>query len=164
MLLPLAAVPDPVFADGMFGDGLAIDPLSDTLVAPCDGTIVHLAATGHALTLQAPCGAQVLLHVGIDTVSLRGEGFAPCVAQGAAVRQGDALIRFDVDRVAQQASSLVTVMAIANGDAFTVAGRTGAAQADAGRTVLLQVRAAGAAAPAQEDHASAAEQRRTVTL
>ncbi|WP_439671197.1 phosphoenolpyruvate--protein phosphotransferase [Cupriavidus necator] len=164
VLLPLAAVPDPVFADGMFGDGLAIDPLSDTLVAPCDGTIVHLAATGHALTLQAPCGAQVLLHVGIDTVSLRGEGFAPCVAQGAAVRQGDALIRFDVDRVAQQASSLVTVMAIANGDAFTVAGRTGAAQADAGRTVLLQVRAAGAAAPAQEDHASAAEQRRTVTL
>ncbi|MCY1262768.1 PTS system, glucose subfamily, IIA component [compost metagenome] len=51
VLLPLAAVPDPVFADGMFGDGLAIDPLSDTLVAPCDGTIVHLAATGHALTL-----------------------------------------------------------------------------------------------------------------
>ncbi|CAN7182698.1 PTS glucose transporter subunit IIA [Cupriavidus necator] len=53
VLLPLAAVPDPdpVFADGMFGDGLAIDPLSDTLVTPCDGTIVHLAATGHALTL-----------------------------------------------------------------------------------------------------------------
>ncbi|MNT51197.1 Glucose-specific phosphotransferase enzyme IIA component [compost metagenome] len=63
VLLPLAAVPDPVFADGMFGDGFGIDPLSDTLVAPCDDTVVHLAATGHALTLQAPCGAQVLLHV-----------------------------------------------------------------------------------------------------
>ncbi|AQV92634.1 phosphoenolpyruvate--protein phosphotransferase [Cupriavidus necator] len=165
VLLPLAAVPDPVFADGMFGDGVAIDPLGDTLVAPCDGTVVHLAATGHALTLQAPCGAQVLLHVGIDTVSLRGEGFAPCVVLGAAVRQGEALIRFDVDRVAQRAPSLVTVMAIANGDAFTVTGRTDAAQAEAGRTVLLQVRAADAAGPVQPANGTApAEQRRTVTL
>ncbi|WP_432259078.1 phosphoenolpyruvate--protein phosphotransferase [Cupriavidus sp. TMH.W2] len=165
VLLPLAAVPDPVFAEGMFGDGLAIDPLGDTLVAPCDGTVVHLAATGHALTLQAPCGAQVLLHVGIDTVSLRGEGFAPCVAQGDAVRQGEALIRFDVDRVAQRAPSLVTVMAIANGDAFTVTGRTEAARAEAGRTVVLQVRAAGEAAQAQPaDGTGAAQQRRSVTL
>ncbi|WP_455279172.1 phosphoenolpyruvate--protein phosphotransferase [Cupriavidus necator] len=163
VLLPLAAVPDPVFAHGMFGDGVGIDPLSDTLVAPCDGTVVHLAATGHALTLQAPCGAQVLLHVGIDTVTLRGEGFAPCVAQGDTVRQGDALIRFDIDRVARQALSLVTVMAIANGEAFAVVARTDDKLAEAGGTVLLQVRAAGADPQAQHG-TSAVEQRRTVTL
>lgn len=174
VLLPLAAVPDPVFAEGLFGDGVAIDPLSDTLLAPCDGVVLHLAATGHALTLQAPCGAQVLLHVGIDTVSLRGDGFAPCVAQGAAVRQGDALIRFDVERVARQARSLVTLMAVANGNAFAVAARTDAALAEAGRTVVLQVRPAGVAqtaAPAASaeiadsaDSAHAAPVRRTVTL
>ncbi|WP_354687005.1 phosphoenolpyruvate--protein phosphotransferase [Cupriavidus necator] len=163
VLLPLAAVPDPVFADGMFGDGVAIDPLSDTLVAPCDGTVVQLAATGHALTLQAPCGAQVLLHVGIDTVTLRGEGFAPCVAPGDTVRQGDALIRFDIDRIARQALSLVTVMAIANGEAFVVAARTDDKLAEAGSTVLLQVRPTGAGQQAQQAK-SVAEQRRTVTL
>ncbi|NOV23343.1 phosphoenolpyruvate--protein phosphotransferase [Cupriavidus necator] len=166
VLQPLAAVPDPVFAEGLFGDGVAIDPLSDTVVAPCDGVVLHLAATGHALTLQASCGAQVLLHVGIDTVSLRGDGFAPCVAQGATVRQGDALIRFDVERVARQARSLVTVMAVANGHDFPVAARTDAVLAEAGRTVLLQLRPAGAAAaPApRADVTDAAALRRTVTL
>lgn len=163
VLLPLAAVPDPVFADGLFGDGVAIDPLSGTLLAPCDGTVVHLAVSGHALTLQAPGGAQVLLHIGIDTVTLRGEGFAPCVAPGDTVRQGDVLIRFDVDAVARLASSLVTVMAIANGEAFAVTGRTDAALAEAGRTVLLQVRAARAGRQAQPG-AGAAEHRHTVTL
>ncbi len=87
VVLPLAAVPDPVFATGTFGDGVAIDPLSGTLVAPCDGTVIHLAPTGHALTLEAPCGAQVLLHVGIDTMALRGEGFEPCVVAGERVRR-----------------------------------------------------------------------------
>ncbi|SOZ14955.1 Multiphosphoryl transfer protein (Includes: Phosphoenolpyruvate-protein phosphotransferase; Phosphocarrier protein HPr; Fructose-specific phosphotransferase enzyme IIA component) [Cupriavidus taiwanensis] len=175
VLLPLAAVPDPVFAEGLFGEGVAIDPLGDTLVAPCDGVVLHLAATGHALTLQAPCGAQVLLHVGIDTVSLRGDGFAPCVAQGTAVRQGDPLIRFDADRVARQARSLVTVMAVANGNAFAVASRSDAGLAETGRTVVLQVRVAGAVGVAQAatpappadvanvTHA-AATRRRTVTL
>ncbi|SOY53549.1 Protein-N(Pi)-phosphohistidine-sugar phosphotransferase II ABC [Cupriavidus taiwanensis] len=174
VLLPLAAVPDPVFADGLFGDGIAIDPLGDTVVAPCDGIVLHLAATGHALTLQAPCGAQVLLHVGIDTVALRGQGFAPCVAQGTAVRQGEPLIRFDVERVACQARSLVTVMAVANGSAFAVAARADAGLAEAGRTAVLQVRAvdvAQTAAPApsadiadRADSDHAATVRRTVTL
>ncbi|UDM50153.1 phosphoenolpyruvate--protein phosphotransferase [Cupriavidus sp. MP-37] len=180
VLLPLAAVPDPVFAGGLFGDGVAIDPLSDTLLAPCDGVVLHLAATGHALTLQAPCGAQVLLHVGIDTVSLRGDGFAPCVAQGAAVRRGDPLIRFEVERVACQARSLVTVMVVANGNAFAVAARADAGLAEAGGPAVLQVRTADlaqTAAPAPSadiadradrahhaDSDDAATMRRTVTL
>ncbi|WP_051108576.1 phosphoenolpyruvate--protein phosphotransferase [Cupriavidus sp. UYPR2.512] len=166
VLLPLATVPDPVFAAGTFGDGVAIDPLSGTLVAPCDGTVIHLAATGHALTLEAPCGAQVLLHVGIDTVALRGEGFAPCVATGERVRQGDVLVRFDVDGVARQALSLVTVMALANGDAFAVAGKPVAVRAEAGRSVVLQVRAAGAQALPRHASGEAGlrPHRRTVTL
>ena len=64
----LGNVPDEVFASGAMGDGLAIDPLNDCLYAPCDGVVIHLARTGHALTLRADNGAEILLHVGIDTV------------------------------------------------------------------------------------------------
>ena len=91
-VVPLADVPDPVFAGGMFGDGIGIDPLEGRLVAPCDGLVTHLARTGHAVTLQTPEGAEILLHIGIDTVELGGEGFTARVAQGAQVKAGDVLI------------------------------------------------------------------------
>ena len=73
--VPLRRVPDPVFAGLMMGDGLALEPLSDTLLAPCDGEVAQLARTGHALTLRAARGEEVLIHIGIDTVKLEGEGF-----------------------------------------------------------------------------------------
>ena len=75
-VLTLAKVPDAVFASGAMGDGIAIDPLNDTLYSPCAGVIIHVARTGHALTIRAQNGAEVLMHVGIDTVELNGEGFA----------------------------------------------------------------------------------------
>jgi phosphoenolpyruvate-protein phosphotransferase len=106
-LVPLAEVPDPVFAGGLAGDGVAIDPVSDLLHAPCDGTVRLMRGGSHALTLVTAAG-DLLLHVGIDTVSLRGEGFTLLVADGARVRTGEPLLRFDLDRVARAAPSLVT--------------------------------------------------------
>ncbi|MGC4665497.1 PTS sugar transporter subunit IIA, partial [Escherichia coli] len=94
--MPLAAVPDPVFAGGMMGDGLAIDPVGDTLHAPCDARVVSIHAAGHAVTLDAGQGVQLLMHVGIDSVTLAGEPFTACVAAGARVRVGDPLLRFDL--------------------------------------------------------------------
>src|SRR5580698_3228819 len=88
-VVPLANVPDPVFSGGMFGDGIGIDPLVGKLVAPCDATVTHLARTGHAVTLRTDDGAEILLHIGIDTVELNGKGFAPMIEQGAQVRAGD---------------------------------------------------------------------------
>ena len=88
-VVPLADVPDPVFAEGMFGDGIGIDPLDNVLVSPCDGTITHLARTHHAVTLRTEEGAEILVHIGIDTVELSGKGFTPKVEQGATVRAGD---------------------------------------------------------------------------
>src|ERR1700733_13526315 len=82
-VVPLADVPDPVFSGGMFGDGIGIDPLVGRLIAPCDGVVMHLARTGHALTLTTAQGAEILLHIGIDTVELAGKGFTSKVAQGA---------------------------------------------------------------------------------
>ena len=92
---PLAEVPDPVFAEKMMGDGLAIDPTGATLHAPCDGEIILLHDALHAVTLRAVGGAEILMHVGLDTVALGGKGFTAHVAKGQKVKAGDGLISFD---------------------------------------------------------------------
>jgi len=164
-VVPLASVPDPVFSEGLFGDGIGIDPLVGQLVAPCDGIVMHLARTGHAVTLQTAEGAQVLVHIGIDTVELSGKGFTPKVAQGAQVRLGDTLIEFDLDVVACNAPSLVSVVAIANSDAFEVIERAGAGHVEAGVTSLLVLRARdGGAIAVATTEVVANEARRSIKL
>src|SRR5579863_4172543 len=165
-VVPLADVPDPVFAGGMFGDGIGIDPLEGKLVAPCDGVVMHLARTGHAATIQTPEGAEVLLHIGIDTVELNGKGFAPMVEQGAQVRAGDVLIEFDQDVVAQSAHSLVSVVAIANSDKFDVVERAGRGLEKAGATKLLVPRSKAGVQTRAVDPSSIVheEARRQITL
>jgi phosphoenolpyruvate-protein phosphotransferase len=165
-VVPLANVPDPVFSGGMFGDGIGVDPLEGKLVAPCDGVVTHLARTGHALTLATAEGAEILLHIGIDTVELNGRGFTPKVTQGAQVRTGDLLIEFDQDLVACNAPSLVSVIAIANSDAFEIVERAEGGMLKAGETPLLVLRPrGGAAAEASRQATNVTEEaRQTVTL
>ncbi|MCF5018955.1 phosphoenolpyruvate--protein phosphotransferase [Pseudomonas lactis] len=119
-VLALNRVPDEVFASGAMGDGLAIDPLNDCLQAPCDGVIIHVARTGHALTIRTDNGAEVLMHVGIDTVELNGEGFALLVKEGARVSEGQPLVQFDLDRIARQCKSLVSLIILTNSDRFAL--------------------------------------------
>jgi len=104
---PLDEAPDEVFAGRLLGDGVAIDPTAGTLHAPCDGEVVLLAPTRHAVTLRS-AACDVLLHVGIDTVALGGEGFTAHVTQGTQVRAGDELLSFDLDLLARRARSLLT--------------------------------------------------------
>ncbi|WNG23606.1 phosphoenolpyruvate--protein phosphotransferase [Cystobacter fuscus] len=117
---PLEEVPDPAFAQRMVGDGIAVDPTSSELRAPCEGVVVSVHASRHACTLRTGTGAEVLLHIGIDTVNLRGEGFIAHVQEGQRVRVGEPLIGFDMDLVARKARSLLTVMVVVNGDTHTV--------------------------------------------
>lgn len=117
-VLPLHSVPDPVFASGAMGDGIAIDPLDDTLHAPCSGQVIQIARTGHAVTLRAVNGAEWLLHLGLDTVELQGEGFALLVEQGQQVSAGQPLLRVDLDHVAQHCRSLISLMILTNGEHF----------------------------------------------
>jgi phosphocarrier protein FPr len=116
---PLERVPDPVFAQKMVGDGLSIDPTDALLVAPCDGEVASLHAAGHAVTLRTPEGIELLMHVGIDTVTLKGEGFIPRVKPGDKVRIGAPLIQFDLDFLATHAKSLLTQIVIANSERVT---------------------------------------------
>ena len=73
---PLEAVPDPVFAERMMGDGIAVDPTGDCLYAPCDAVVLGVHASSHAITLRTPEGAELLMHIGLDTVNLGGAGFS----------------------------------------------------------------------------------------
>ncbi|MCS3803376.1 phosphoenolpyruvate-protein phosphotransferase [Chromobacterium alkanivorans] len=159
--VPLSRAPDPVFAGLMMGDGLAIEPLSGTLLAPCDGEVAQLVRTGHALTLRAANGAEVLIHVGIDTVKLDGEGFKPLIKAGDAVRQGQPLIEVDLDAVARRAPSLLTMVVIANGEAYALEQRATGMQ-QAGRSVFLTL--SGGAAADEGPSASGAESRGQATV
>jgi phosphoenolpyruvate-protein phosphotransferase len=116
VLVPIEQVPDPVFAQKMVGEGISIDPLSDRLLAPCDGVIAQLHPSHHAITIRTADGLEVLLHIGLDTVEMRGEGFTPKVSVGEQVRTGDELITFDLDKVATSAKSLLTQMVISNSE------------------------------------------------
>ncbi|MDB6143159.1 MAG: phosphoenolpyruvate--protein phosphotransferase [Pseudomonas sp.] len=119
-VVPLAQIPDPVFASGAMGDGIGIDPLNDRLHAPCDGVILHVARTLHAVTLRADNGAEFLLHLGLDTVALAGQGFTALVEKGTRVSEGQPLLRFDLDQVAQQCTSLVSPLILINSDRFKI--------------------------------------------
>ncbi len=113
--LPLEEVPDPVFAQRMAGDGVAIDPAEGVLRAPCDGEIVPMKDAQHAVTVRTDSGIEILAHVGIDTVELHGAGFRLLAAPGRRVRAGEALIEFDLDLLARRARSLVTPIVVASG-------------------------------------------------
>ncbi len=120
---PLAEVPDPVFAEGMMGDGLAVDPTVGELRAPCDGEVIGVPRSRHAVTLRTAGGAELLIHIGLETVGLGGEGFTAHVRDGQTVREGDLLISFDLDAVAGRARSLLTPIILTNGEAFAITER-----------------------------------------
>jgi phosphocarrier protein FPr/phosphocarrier protein len=122
-IAPLDETPDAVFAERMLGDGVAIDPLGSILHAPCDGRIISAPATRHSITLRADNGAEILMHVGLETVGLGGEGFEVHVRDGQAVKSGDKLISFDLDRISLLARSLITPIIITNPDAFQIVRR-----------------------------------------
>ena len=120
VLLALDTVPDPVFSSRVIGDGLCIDPTSQTLCAPLAGVISTVHDSGHAVSITNDHGLQVLLHIGLDTVNLAGQGFTRLVEEGQRVEAGQALIEFDADYVAINARSLLTLMLVVSGEPFTV--------------------------------------------
>ncbi len=120
VLLALDSVPDPVFSSRLIGDGLCIDPTSQTLCAPLAGVISNIQDSGHAVSITNDHGVQVLLHIGLDTVNLAGKGFTRLVQEGQQVEAGQALIEFDADYVALHARSLLTLMLVVSGEPFTL--------------------------------------------
>ena len=150
----LDELPDPVFAGRTVGDGVAIDPTGDTVFAPCDALVASVAATGHAVTLRLEGGAELLIHVGIDTVGMAGRGFTPLVVAEQRVEAGQALLRFDLDAVVQGASSAMTPFLLLESDEWVVRTLRGPGPVAVGDPVFgIAARAAAATAspPEEED-------------
>ncbi len=144
-LVPIERVPDPVFSQKMVGDGISIDPLSQALLAPCDGEVVLLHSAGHAVTLETSDAIEIMMHIGLDTVDLKGKGFTPKVNIGDEVRAGDVLIEFDADFVATHAKSLLTQIVVTNSDRVAAfAPRSG--DVSAGKDIVLELTLAEATA------------------
>ena len=160
---PLDEMEDEVFASRMLGDGIAIDPTEGILRAPCDGEIGALPPTGHAVTIRAANGAEILLHVGVDTVALKGEGFEALVRTGDRVSVGDALIRFDLDRVAREARSLVTPVIVTEPGKFQITDRRAPGLLRAG-DVLMTVRASEPPLSTGATASAGTETRATLTI
>ncbi|CAN7288477.1 phosphoenolpyruvate--protein phosphotransferase [Phenylobacterium sp. LjRoot164] len=142
---PLAEVPDPVFAQVMLGDGVAVDPIGSVLHAPCDGVVISVHAARHAVSLRAEGGVELLMHVGLDTVTLGGEGFEAHVVDGQAVRAGERLISFDLAVLADHAKSLITPIIITDVAGRTIAARTTGAAVKVGSPLLTLSAPAGVA-------------------
>lgn len=113
-ILPLADVPDPVFSSGKMGDGVAIIPTNGTVYAPISGKVVVAMASGHAYGILSDEGIEVLVHVGIDTVNMKGEGFTPKVAKGERVEAGQVLTEADLGAIAAAGHSTTTVVIVTN--------------------------------------------------
>ena len=154
IIYPLERVPDPVFAQKLVGDGISIDPTDATLLAPCAGEVIQLHPAAHALTVRAVSGIEVLMHIGIDTVALKGAGFTPHVKVGDKVDAGAPLIDFDLDYLATHAKSLLTQIIIANGDKVRAMERASGAVKAGTDTLLKLTLVNGSAAPVAEEGAT----------
>ena len=116
--VPISEVPDPPFAEGLLGNGIAIEPSEGKVYAPCDATVDMMFTTGHAVSLVADCGAEVLIHVGLETVSLEGKPFKVYAASGDKVKKGQLLMEVDLDAVKAAGLPIITPMLICNTDEY----------------------------------------------
>ena len=111
---PLSEVPDPVFAQGMLGPGMAVKPSEGVIYAPVTGTVTSAVETGHALGLTSDDGMEVLIHVGVDTVEMRGDGFHVLVSKGDRVEAGTPLITFDREKIRAAGHDDVVMVSVMN--------------------------------------------------
>ncbi|ANU14576.1 PTS system, glucose-specific IIC component [Planococcus halocryophilus Or1] len=113
-LLPISEVPDQVFSGKMVGDGFAIKPTEGKVYSPVNGKVVTVFPTKHAIGIAADNGTEILIHIGIDTVHLKGEGFTSHIEQGDLVEQGQLLMEMDLDYIAEHAASIITPVVFTN--------------------------------------------------
>lgn len=137
-VLPLEAVPDEVFSQRIMGDGIAIEPSSSVVYAPADGEItVVMEETGHACGMKLKNGLELLIHVGVDTVSMGGDGFELLVKEGDAVKSGTPLIKFDKEKIKAAGHPCTTMMIVTEeGKTEKISMYTGM-EAEAGKTTVV---------------------------
>ena len=140
-LMDITEVPDEFFSAKMVGDGVAIEPDNGLVVAPCSGKIIQIFNTNHAVAIETKEGLEVLIHLGIDTVKLKGEGFKRIAAVGDEVKEGHPLIEMDLEKIKSLGKSTITPVIITNPQIIeTIDKKNGVAQAGQDRIMTIKVK------------------------
>lgn len=139
-VIALEEVPDQVFSQKMMGDGVAIEPSSNEVVSPIDGEIVDVFKTKHAISLKANNGAEILVHMGLETVELDGEGFEVKVSNGDKVEKGDPIAVFHTDIIAGKNYQTITPIILLNSDEYRADQKITDENAKAGETILFELK------------------------
>lgn len=115
-LISLEKVKDPVFSTKVLGDGFAIEPTQEEVVAPCDGEVITVFPTGHAYGLKTKNGREILIHLGIDTVELKGQGFESFISEGQQVKSGELLGKMDLKTIQQAGRGMTSMLIFTSGE------------------------------------------------
>lgn len=113
-VIPIEDVPDSVFSQKMVGDGLAVVPVDGVAVAPVDGVVAVFVGGGHAFAMVGPEGTEIIVHAGLETVQMKGEGFTKLVEAGAKVEAGQELLHFDIELITERGHSLASPVVVSN--------------------------------------------------
>ncbi|HCW05261.1 MAG TPA: PTS glucose transporter subunit IIA [Clostridium sp.] len=137
-VMDLSEVPDEIFADKMVGEGIAIEATDDLVVAPADGEITLIFKTNHAFGMILDNDVEVLVHIGLDTISLGGAGFKRLVAEGERVKAGDPILKVDREYITSRSCSLITPVLITNHDIVTFTSFNIEGEVKAGSDTILE--------------------------
>jgi PTS system glucose-specific IIA component len=136
-VINLSKVPDRVFSSKLAGEGVAIDATDDLVLAPADGQLSLILNNNHAFCMKLDNGIVLVVHIGIDTVELKGEGFQRLIEDGIRVKAGDPIIKIDRDKVIKEGYSLITPVLITNMDLIDEIKYFDENKAEAGKTVIM---------------------------
>lgn len=139
-VIGIEQVPDLTFSEKMLGDGVAIDPSRGEVVSPVEGEIVQVFESKHAVGIRSAAGLEILIHVGLETVAMQGEGFDIHVNAKDKVKAGDPLLTFDLDLVKEKADSTVSPIVITNGDKVERIEKMYSSYSHIGETEIMQVK------------------------
>ncbi|MCX8574980.1 MULTISPECIES: PTS glucose transporter subunit IIA [unclassified Gilliamella] len=138
-IVKIEDVPDVVFAEKVVGDGIAIKPAGNKIVAPLNGRIGKIFETNHAFAIESDEGIELFVHFGIDTVELKGEGFTRIAEEGQQVKVGDTIIEFDLPLLESKAKSVLTPVVISNMDSIVELTKL-SGSVEAGKTPVMRVK------------------------
>ena len=139
-VVALEQVPDEAFASKAVGDGIAVKPTSNIVVAPAAGTVVKIFNTNHAFCLETNNGAEIVVHMGIDTVALEGKGFKRLVEEGAEVKAGEPILEMDLDFLNANARSMISPVVCSNSDDYSALVILASGKVVAGQTPLYEIK------------------------
>lgn len=131
-VLPMAEIPDPVFSEGILGQCCGIEPVEGKVYAPVEGKVIQVAESLHALGFSGPGGVEILLHIGVDTVDMNGDGFDSKIKVGNIVKKGQLVLTMDLDKIKEAGHPSTVITAITNSADFTEVALTATGDVDFG--------------------------------